>query len=124
MTDETQSTNAAASPPERAAGRRRDRLAGAASSPAAPRSRPEVLLGAAFAGGFVLAMILSALPVQRHPESTPAAVTEVSERVTVLIREEIELAKAEIPQKVNESRAGHRRGRRGRGVQRVALSSC
>ena len=35
------------------------------------------------------------------PENLATAVTEVSERVTVLIREEIELAKAEVTQKIS-----------------------
>ncbi len=35
------------------------------------------------------------------PENLATAVTEVSERVTVLIREELELAKAEVTQKIS-----------------------
>jgi uncharacterized membrane protein YqjE len=41
-----------------------------------------------------------------QPENIATAVAEVSERVTVLVREEIELAKAEIRQKVASFRLG------------------
>jgi cytochrome c biogenesis protein CcdA len=41
------------------------------------------------------------LPAEnRNPENIATTVTEVSDRVTVLVREEIELAKAEMTQKV------------------------
>jgi uncharacterized small protein (DUF1192 family) len=39
-------------------------------------------------------------PENGQPESIAATVTEVSERMSVLVREEIELAKAEVTQKV------------------------
>jgi uncharacterized small protein (DUF1192 family) len=41
-----------------------------------------------------------------QPDNIATAVTEVSERVTVLIRDEIELAKAEITQKVSSLARG------------------
>jgi hypothetical protein len=44
-------------------------------------------------------------PSEQGPESTQniaAAITEVSERATVLVREEIELAKAEVSEKVTK----------------------
>jgi uncharacterized small protein (DUF1192 family) len=41
-----------------------------------------------------------------QPENIATAVTEVTERVTVLIREEIELAKAEMTQKVQSIARG------------------
>jgi uncharacterized small protein (DUF1192 family) len=41
-----------------------------------------------------------------QPENFAAAVTEVSERVTVLVREEIELAKAEVTQKASSLARG------------------
>jgi hypothetical protein len=41
------------------------------------------------------------LPADTGNENLATAVTEVSERVTVLIREEIELAKAEVMEKVS-----------------------
>jgi uncharacterized small protein (DUF1192 family) len=40
-------------------------------------------------------------PETNHAENFTQAVTEVSERVTVLVREEIELAKAEVTTKVS-----------------------
>ncbi len=41
-----------------------------------------------------------------QPENLATAVAEVSERVTVLVREEIELAKAEVAQKIKSFRLG------------------
>jgi uncharacterized small protein (DUF1192 family) len=47
------------------------------------------------------------LPAEnRNPENIATTVTEVSDRVTVLIREEIELAKAEMTQKVSSMARG------------------
>jgi uncharacterized small protein (DUF1192 family) len=47
------------------------------------------------------------LPAENgNPENIATAVTEVSERVTLLIREEIELAKAEVTQKVSSLAKG------------------
>ncbi len=41
-----------------------------------------------------------------QPENLATAITEVSERVTVLVREEIELAKTEVTQKVSSLARG------------------
>ena len=41
-----------------------------------------------------------------HPENFATAVTEVSERMSVLVREEVELAKVEIGQKVSSIARG------------------
>jgi uncharacterized small protein (DUF1192 family) len=47
------------------------------------------------------------LPAENgQPENIATAVTEVSERVSVLIRDEIELAKAEVTQKVSSLARG------------------
>ena len=47
------------------------------------------------------------MPAENNkPENIATAVTEVSERVTLLIREEIELAKAEVTQKVTKLARG------------------
>jgi uncharacterized small protein (DUF1192 family) len=46
------------------------------------------------------------LPADSGNENLTTAVTEVSERVSVLIREEIELAKAEVSQKVTSLTRG------------------
>jgi Putative Actinobacterial Holin-X, holin superfamily III len=46
------------------------------------------------------------LPAENGNENLARAVTEVSERVTVLVREEIELAKAEVRQKLASFRLG------------------
>jgi uncharacterized small protein (DUF1192 family) len=47
------------------------------------------------------------LPAENgKPENIATAVTEVSERVTLLIREEIELAKAEVTQKITKLARG------------------
>jgi uncharacterized small protein (DUF1192 family) len=46
------------------------------------------------------------LPAENGNENLATAVTEVSERVTVLIREEIELAKAEMVEKVSSLARG------------------
>jgi uncharacterized small protein (DUF1192 family) len=45
-------------------------------------------------------------PENGKPESIAATVTEVSERMTTLVREEIELAKAEVTQKVSSLARG------------------
>jgi uncharacterized membrane protein YqjE len=41
-----------------------------------------------------------------HPQNIATAITEVSERATLLIREEIELAKAEVAEKVSKLARG------------------
>jgi uncharacterized small protein (DUF1192 family) len=46
------------------------------------------------------------LPADTGNENLAAAVTEVSERVTVLVREEIELAKAEMMEKISSLARG------------------
>ena len=46
------------------------------------------------------------MPDNGKPENIATAVNEVSERVTVLIREEIELAKAEVTEKVTSLAKG------------------
>jgi uncharacterized small protein (DUF1192 family) len=46
------------------------------------------------------------LPADNSSENFAAAVTEVSERVSVLVREEIELAKAEMTQKASSLTRG------------------
>jgi len=46
------------------------------------------------------------LPAENGNENIAQAVTEVSERVTVLVREEIELAKAEVTQRLVNLRLG------------------
>jgi uncharacterized small protein (DUF1192 family) len=48
------------------------------------------------------------LPADRNgqPENLATAVTEVSERMTLLVREEIELAKAEVTEKVSSIARG------------------
>jgi hypothetical protein len=46
------------------------------------------------------------LPAENGNENIAQAVTEVSERVTVLVREEIELAKAEVTQRLVSLRLG------------------
>jgi hypothetical protein len=46
------------------------------------------------------------LPADNGNENLARAVTEVSERVTLLIRDEIELAKAEVRQKLQSFRLG------------------
>ena len=46
------------------------------------------------------------MPAENGNENIAQAVTEVSERVTVLVREEIELAKAEVTQRLVNLRLG------------------
>ena len=46
------------------------------------------------------------MPAENGNENIAQAVTEVSERVTVLVREEIELAKAEVTQRLVSLRLG------------------
>ena len=50
-----------------------------------------------------------------QPQNIATAIAEVSERATLLVREEIELAKAEVTEKATklaQGRRGRRRGRR------------
>ena len=53
-------------------------------------------------------------PARRSPQNIATAITDISERATLLVREEIELAKAEVTEKADEARQG-RGGRRRRG---------
>ncbi len=46
------------------------------------------------------------MPAENSPENIAAAITEVSERLTVLVREEIELAKAEVGEKASSIARG------------------
>jgi hypothetical protein len=46
------------------------------------------------------------LPANNTPENLATAVTEVSERMSLLVREEIELAKAEVTEKVSSLARG------------------
>ena len=94
--------------------------------------RPEAFVGAAFAGGFALALILRrfdamATGQRRRPadKSLGDIVNEVSEKASLLVREEIELAKAEITEQGSRSsrRGAVRRRRRGR-LPRSSASRC
>ena len=63
--------------------------------------RPELYVGAAFAGGLVLGGLIRLWPVSptSHDSSEKSLgeiVAEVSEKASLLVREEIELAKAEV----------------------------
>ena len=78
-----------------------------APPPRPPLIAPRSLIGAAFAGGFAVALILKRLARWNgQPENLATAVTEVSERMSLLVREEIELAKARSRKRSRASRAG------------------
>ena len=79
-----------------------------------------MFVGAAFAGGLALALIVQedrqmtrrrAAPQRPADKTLGEIVTEVSEKASLLVREEIELAKAEITEKVTKLTQG-RGGRR------------
>ncbi len=52
------------------------------------------------------------------PHNIAAAISEVSERAQLLVREEIELAKAEVTEKATQAGQGRGRRRRGRHLRR------
>ena len=74
--------------------------------------RPEVFVGAAFAGGLALAGVLRWLGAMTPPGANGAdktlgeIVNEVSEKASLLVREEIELAKSEVTEKAKTLGAG------------------
>ncbi len=71
------------------------------------RERPEVGLGVAFLGGPSLHRSSSALPADNNQTDNFAqAITEVSENLTQLVQDEIELAKAEMIEKATSLARG------------------